>query len=128
MGRFEVERQNFIHAYTRLLVSSWSDDLYLKRLLESPHDVLSEAGLEIPDSVAIRIERNSALISPQESSEAALNAQIDLWLNAEERGELVLYVPDAPVIATENLNAADLSRISGGNAVVCCCCPCSCCV
>ena len=46
MGRFETERQNFIRAYTRLLVSSWSDDLYLQRLLASPRDVLAEAGLE----------------------------------------------------------------------------------
>lgn len=128
MGRFEVERQNFIHAYTRLLVSSWSDDHYLKRLLESPHEVLSEAGLEVPDSVAVRIERSSAPISPRESSEAALNTQVDLWWNAEERGELVLYVPDAPVIAMEDLDATDLAGISGGGAVVCCCCPCSCCV
>ena len=41
MGRFEVERQNFIRAYTRLLVSSWSDDLYLQRLFASPRDVLA---------------------------------------------------------------------------------------
>jgi len=38
MGRFETERQNFIRAYTRLLVSSWSDDLYLQRLLASPRE------------------------------------------------------------------------------------------
>ena len=41
MGRFEVERQNFIRAYTRLLVSSWSDDLYLQRLFASPRDAVS---------------------------------------------------------------------------------------
>ena len=102
MGRFETERQNFIRAYTRLLVSSWSDDLYLQRLLASPRDVLAEAGLEIPASVVIRVERQAAPVPVSSSSEEALNVQVNLWFMAEERGELVLYVPDAPTVTTED--------------------------
>ena len=127
MGRFETERQNFIRAYTRLLVSSWSDDLYLQRLLASPRDVLAEAGLEIPASVVIRVERQAAPVPVSSSSEEALNVQVNLWFMAEERGELVLYVPDATTVTTEDLDQSDLAGVSGGEAAWCCCCPCSTC-
>ena len=119
MGRFEVERQNFIRAYTRLLVSSWSDDLYLQRLFASPRDVLAQEGLEVPAA---------APVMGADAPEAALDTQVELWLKAEETGELVLYIPDAPLITTESLDAIDLAGVSGGEAVVCCCCPCTCCV
>lgn len=128
MGRFEAERQNFIRTYTRLLVSSWSDDLYLQRLIASPHDVLAQEGLEIPASVTIRIERAVVPLMEMDTPGAALDTQVQLWLKSSERGELVLYVPDAPVITTEALDATDLAGVSGGGAVLCCCCPCSCCV
>ncbi len=128
MGRFEVERQNFIRAYTRLLVSSWSDDLYLQRLFASPRDVLAQEGLEVPAAVTIRIERAAAPVMGADAPEAALDTQVELWLKAEETGELVLYIPDAPLITTESLDAIDLAGVSGGEAVVCCCCPCTCCV
>ncbi len=128
MSRFEVERQNFIRAYTRILVSSWSDDSYMERLMGSPREVLSQEGLEVPDSVQVRVQRTTAPVLSQESSDAALDTQVNLWMNAEEIGELVLYVPDAPIINTESLDLADLAGVSGGGAVLCCCCPCSCCV
>jgi len=78
MGRFEVERQNFIRAYTRLLVSSWSDDLYLQRLFASPRDVLAQEGLEVPAAVTIRIERAAAPVMGADAPEAALRR----WFNA----------------------------------------------
>ncbi len=128
MSRFESERQNFIRAYTRLLVSSWSDESYMERLIVSPREILAQEGLEIPASIKIRIERTVTPVFDANSSDAALNTQVDLWMKAEEVGELVLYIPDAPVITTENLGAAELTSVSGGGAVLCCCCPCSCCV
>lgn len=96
MSRFECERQGFIRAYTRILVSSWSDESYLNRLITNPRDVLSQEGLEIPDSVAVRVERTGALVLDGPSSEAALDQQVSRWLDAEEQGELLLYIPDAP--------------------------------
>lgn len=126
MSRFEVERQNFIRAYTRILVSSWSDNSYMERLMGSPREILSQEGLEVPDSIQVRVHRTTAPAPSQDSSDAALDTQVNLWMNAEEIGELVLYVPDAPIINTEDLDLADLSGVSGGGAVVCCCCPCSC--
>lgn len=128
MSRFEAERQNFIRAYTRLLVSSWSDSSYMERLMNSPREVLAQEGLEVSESVQIDIQRTSAPVLSEDSSDAALNTQVDLWLEAEEVGTLVLYIPDAPVISAESLGADELAGVSGGGAVLCCCCPCSCCV
>lgn len=128
MSRYEAERQNFIRAYTRLLVSSWSDESYMERMMNSPREVLAQEGLDVPDYVEICIQRTTAPVIDSGASDAALNTQVDLWLEAEEAGKLVLYVPDAPVITTECLGVDDLAAVSGGEAVLCCCCPCSCCV
>ena len=96
MSGVAAERQNFVRAYTRILVSSWSDGSYLARLLRSPREVLAREGLEVPDAVEVRIQHAAIPIWETESSDAALNAQVDLWLAAREAGEFVLYLPEVP--------------------------------
>lgn len=96
MSGVAAERQSFIRAYTRILVSSWFDSSYLARLTSSPREILAQEGLEVPDAVEVRIQHAAIPIWETESSDAALNAQVDLWLAAREAGEFVLYLPEAP--------------------------------
>lgn len=127
MPMSEVEKTEFVNAYTRALVTSWSSEEFASRLQSDPRAALAEVGLEIPPTARIEVVRSV----PTETDPAAtptghLARQIALWQVGLDTGYYELYIPDTPQVDVSDLNLDELADVAGGD-INCCCCPCSCC-
>jgi hypothetical protein len=117
------ERAEFVNAYTRVLITAWSDDAFAARLDADPAAALRECGLEVPGTAAVEVVRAMA----EGEQESSLDVQIEAWVHGAETGHYSLYVPGTPEIDTAELTEADLDSIAAGLFACCCCCPCCCC-
>ncbi len=122
----EQDKQEFVNAYTRVLVNAWSSEEFSEQLDKDPRAALAEAGLEVPEGVNVKVVREAegpeAGLAPQER----LDKQYERWTAAEETGEVIVYVPATPRVDVKDLEMSDLESVAGGD-VNCCCCPCCCC-
>jgi hypothetical protein len=107
-------RAEFVNAYTRVLVTAWSNEEYARRLDTTPHEALVEAGLTLPDDAEI----------PEGTRDGGLDLQVELYEQGLSSNRFELHVPDSPHIDTTELSDGDLDGVAAG--IICCCCPCSC--
>ncbi|MEZ0093829.1 hypothetical protein [Streptacidiphilus sp. EB129] len=115
------DRADFLNAYTKLLVSAWSDEDFAARLKSEPRAALAEVGLEVQADAQINILTYSVAHDTPSEQEAALEEQIGFWEEGLKTGIYKLHVPDEPQIDGEALSDSDLMSVAGGG---CCCCPC----
>lgn len=126
MALTEAQKDEFIDAYTKALLSSWSDDEYAARLESDPRAALAEVGLDLPASAKIEITRGAAVpdAGPQEGR---LDRQVALYETGLESGVFEFHIPATPQIDTSELDMDELAEVAGGGGIYCCCCPCCCC-
>jgi hypothetical protein len=117
------ERAEFVNAYTRVLITTWSDDAFAGRLEADPAAALRECGIGLAAGVSVEIVR----VIGEGEQEGSLDVQIEAWERGAETGRYSLYVPGTPQIDTAELTEADLDSIAAGLYACCCCCPCCCC-
>lgn len=118
------DRTAFVNAYTRALITAWSDEEFARRLDADPKSTLRESGLDIPAGAEVVLVR----VIPEGHQEGNLDEQIALWERGLETNLYELHIPQTPQIDTAELSEGDLDAIAAGvDTVECCCCPCCCC-
>ncbi len=122
MAMSPQEREAFVNAYTRVLITAWSSEDYARKLSDAPAEALREAGVEIPANAQVVLVRTV----PDGSNEGNLDVQTELWERGLETGLYELHVPETPQLDTAELSEGDLAGVAAGD-VNCCCCPCCCC-
>jgi hypothetical protein len=124
----EHQKNEFVDAYTKALVSSWSSDEFTSRLERNPAEALAEVGLHIPSGSRVEIVRDIPEDSdPTPGQKGHLDRQVALWQVGLDTGYFELYIPATPQIDTADLNLDELADVAAGLSIHCCCCPCSCC-
>jgi hypothetical protein len=81
------ERAEFLNAYTRVLITTWSDDAFAERLDTDPPAALRECGLDLPAGVHVQIVREIA----DGEQEGSLDVQIEAWEHGAETGRYSIY-------------------------------------
>jgi len=115
------QRAEFVNAYTRVLISAWSDGAFAARLQSDARSALAESGLEIAAGGEIVIVTQA----PEGSQEGNLDVQVALWETGLETGRYEFHIPETPVVDAAELSEGDLSDVAAGCNY--CCCPCCCC-
>ncbi len=126
MALSEAQKNEFIDAYTKALLASWSSDEYAARLDSDPRAALAEVGLELPADATIEIVRGTTAAGAADGQEARLDKQVGLYEAGLTSGTFEFHIPATPQIDTSELDVDELSEVSGGS-INCCCCPCCCC-
>lgn len=126
MAMNENEKREFINAYTKALVTSWSSEEYAERLQNDSRAALAEAGLEVPADARLEIIRTVPEDADTNATNGHLDRQVALWQVGLDTGLYQVYIPDTPQVDLESLDLEDLEAVAGGD-INCCCCPCSCC-
>jgi hypothetical protein len=115
------QRAEFVNAYTRVLIRSWSDEAYAAQLQSDPRAALAESGLELPADAQVTIVSQA----PEGHQEGSLDVQVALWETGLETGTFEFHIPDTPVVDAAELSESDLSDVAAGCFY--CCCPCCSC-
>lgn len=127
MALNEAQKNEFIDAYTKVLLTSWSSDEYSQRLDSDPRAALAEAGLQLPEDAKVTITRSAAeTTGDEETQRSRLDNQVALYEKGQQTGVYEFHLPATPQIDTSELEDAELEGVSGG-VFACCCCPCCCC-
>ena len=122
----ELEEQDeFVTAYTKVLVAAWTDEEYAARLDSDPVEALAEHGLTVPAGAEIVITR----VIPEETAGGGVEVAVGKWEAGKISGTYILSVPAAPQVDLGELSEEDLLSISGGSISIsyCCCTPCCSC-
>ncbi|WP_018157115.1 hypothetical protein [Demetria terragena] len=126
MALTEDNKNQFVDAYTKVLLTSWSSDEYSQRLDSDPRAALAEAGLVLPADAKVTITRGSAEpATTEDAKQSRLDNQVALYETGLETGVFEFHLPSTPQIDTSELEDAELEGAAGGTC--CCCCPCCCC-
>lgn len=123
----EDDKNQFLEAYTNLLVKSWTDEEFSALIDSDPALALSQSGLSVPDGASVVVWRHIASDAPDPSIDGA----VDLWELGNTTGTYMMSIPPASEIPGEELSEAELEEIAAGFKLSingCCCCPCCCCV
>ncbi|MFG2983202.1 hypothetical protein ACGFYQ_18460 [Streptomyces sp. NPDC048258] len=115
------QRAEFVNAYTRVLISAWSDEGFAARLQSEPRTALAESGLELPADAEIVIVTQA----PEGTQDGNLDVQVALWEAGLETGRYEFHIPETPAVDAAELSEGDLSDVAAGCNY--CCCPCCCC-
>lgn len=118
------EQEEFVTAYTKVLVAAWTDEEYAARLEADPAEALAEHGLTVPAGGEIVVTR----VIPEETSGGGIEVAVGKWEAGKISGTYVLSVPATPQVDLSELSEDDLVAISGGWSISSCCCtPCCSC-
>ena len=117
--------QDFVAAYTKLLVAVWTDEKLADQLRSDPHTVAADAGLMIPADVKVTVSETTGEVS--DDPQAELEAYYDDFQKGLADKAVTLIIPPAPPLNVQDLTSDDLAGVAGGAVVCCCCCPCCCC-
>lgn len=94
----------------KLIARSWDDEAFKSRLLESPRDVLQEAGIGVRGSAEVRVREQ-----PAGSGDLGQSGVL-----GQEGNVLVLTLPSPPADGADTeLADEQLEGVAGG---ICCCC------
>ena len=94
----------------KVVARSWSDPAYKARLLESPDEVLKEAGIDVPEGNVIEVVEQA-----EDSKDRGRLSVVAL-----ENGKYVLTLPREPADGEDSeLDDEQLAAMAGG---ICCCC------
>src|SRR5262245_45165152 len=113
-------RAEFVNAYTRVLVTAWSSEEYVRKLESTPREALAESGLVLPADADIVLVRTI----PEGTRDGGLDLQVELYEQGLATNRFELHIPETPRIETTELSDGDLDGVAAG--IICCCCPCSC--
>jgi hypothetical protein len=119
----QQQKDEFLSAYTKVLVAAWTDDEFADRLEADPVAAVGEFGLAVPAEGKLVVTR----VIPEDAAPASEDAAFQKWEAGRVTGEYILSVPEAPQVDLSELSESDLVAISAGFSVGCCSCPCSCC-
>ena len=117
--------QDFVAAYTKLLVAVWTDEKLADQLRSDPHTVAADAGLMIPADVKVTVSETTGEVS--DDPQAELEAYYDDFQKGLADKAVTLIIPPAPPLNVQDLTSDALAGVAGGAVVCCCCCPCCCC-
>lgn len=117
------ERADFVDAYTRLLITTWSSEEFAARLDTDMAGALAEVGLIVPASATVERIREI----PEVQREGGLDVQVEAWERGLETNHFFLHIPDTPQVDISELTEGDLEGIAASTYVCCCCCPCCSC-
>jgi hypothetical protein len=120
------QRSQFVDAYTRLLITTWSSEEFANRLGSDVHGALAEVGLEVPANATVERIREIPE-GRQQTERGGLDVQVQEWERGLETGHFYLYIPDTPQVDISELSEGDLEGIAASSYVCCCCCPCCSC-
>lgn len=124
MGLNHGERRRFVDAYSNLLLTSWADEAFAARLRLDPVAAAQEAGMVIPAGVTVTTVRHTAdQIGAGDAAAADLEAQVGLYEEGLRSGEIILHLPQTPVLDTAELSLDELGAVAAGATYCCCCCP-----
>jgi len=59
-----MDRDEFKKAYAKIVAKAWADDAFKQRLLSDPTTVLRENGVDVPESVQIKILESTSTTIP----------------------------------------------------------------
>jgi hypothetical protein len=105
----QVNRSEFVRAYTRVLTHAWGSVEFSTKLYENPKGTLALNGLATPS--AARVE-----ILNVYDAEPDLAAQADLWNRGFVSGCFVLCLPALSQTDTAELSVDELGDLAGGAA------------
>lgn len=115
------DRTKFITAYSRLVADVWADPEKERQLEADPRSFIAQYGLRVPETVNVVLLRDIGEAEPD------LDQQVQTWIQAPERGELVLVVPALTPVSQSELTEYELDDVVAGLDSSCtCCCPCCC--
>jgi hypothetical protein len=120
------QRSQFVDAYTRLLITTWSSEEFAGRLDTDMQGALAEVGLTVPANATVERIREVPE-GMHEGSREGLDVQVEAWERGLETGHFYVYIPDTPQVDISELTEGDLEGIAASTYVCCCCCPCCCC-
>jgi hypothetical protein len=120
----QQEQDEFVTAYTKVLVAAWTDAEFAARLDSDPTEALAEHGLTAPAGSQVLVTR----AIPEENSGGGIEVAVGKWEAGKVSGTYVISVPATPQVDLGELSEDDLLSISGGLSISqCCCTPCCCC-
>ena len=119
----QAQKDEFLAAYSRVLIGAWTDDAYAERLDSDPAEALRERGIEVPAGGKLVVTR----AIPDGAGTPDEDAAVAKWNAGAATGVYILSVPATPQVDFSELSDSDLVGISAGLSVGCCSCPCSCC-
>jgi len=117
------QRSEFVDAYTRLLITTWSSEEFAARIDTDMHGALADVGLAVPQSATVERIREV----PEGRQPGGLNVQVEAWERGLETNHFYFYIPDTPQIDVAELSEGDLEGVAASHYVCCCCCPCCSC-
>ena len=80
--------------------------------------------MSIPAGVTVTIVRHTAdQIGAGDAASSDLEAQVGLYEEGLRTGDVVLHVPETPVLDTAELSLDELGAVAAGATYCCCCCP-----
>ena len=120
------QRSQFVDAYTRLLITTWSSEEFAARLDSNVQSVLAEVGLEVPANATVERIREVPE-GKQQGTKGGLDVQVAEWERGLETGHFYLYIPETPQVDISELSEGDLEGIAASTYICCCCCPCCSC-
>src|SRR3954447_18986928 len=121
MALSEQQRSDFVGAYTRALISAWSNEEFAAKLESNPRAALEESGVELPANARITVDRSD----PSESHSGSLETQVALYEQGLSSGEFEFHIPRTPQVDMTELDDSELAGVAGGMDIYCC--PCCCC-
>lgn len=117
------ERTEFVDAYTRLLITTWSSEEFASRVDADLQGAMKECGLAVPANAIVERVRDI----PEVQREGGLDVQIEAWERGLETGHFYLHLPETPELDIAELSEGELEGVAAGTYVCCCCCPCCSC-
>jgi hypothetical protein len=116
-----IELNDFTERFGQLLLQSWTNEDYLNKLIAEPGAALAEAGLALPASVAVRVERGEPADGmPSRYEEGDFEKSYAHFVEAAETGSFTLVIPETPELELGELKDSELETVSGGANVYCC--------
>lgn len=123
MAMSPQERTEFVDAYTRLLITTWSSEEFASRVDSDLQGAMKECGLAVPVNAIVERVRDI----PEVQRDGGLDVQIETWERGLETGHFYLHIPETPELEIAELTAGELEGVAAGTYVCCCCCPCCSC-
>lgn len=124
----DTEKTDFSTSYLQFLVKTWTDEGFAARAGSNPREALAEAGIELPADATVELVRHAGESGDNYAegldNRAAMDAQVALFEKGQESGHYRFHLPGTPDVDTAQLDAVELSEVSGGAEPCCCCCCC----
>ncbi len=90
------KRTDLKEVWPRVVAQSWSDAEYKSRVLNDPRQVLTEAGVNVPDDIELSVSDGG-------------------------QSKVYLVIPEMPEQTDAQIDDESLESLSGGARGICCC-------